>query len=287
LSVDSIFGIVLAIRTISHKQRIVIKKPLMKKITILFLFTISVLNLDAQYYCIFDNPDLDVATSKITSDEFVNPFGELTNEDYTVENEVLLDADLVKRYYYNESNLLVAQRNYTLEGELTGDNEGISIYQYQYNSKQQKTTIHYFDEEKLAFQAAFVGPAKIEYEYDVNGNQIKSTYYNKYYQLLETGASIIEYTYDDQNRISLEKQYDSNKNLLTDIAPIIRYTYNERGQVQKQSFLNAAEVEVSRLMDNDDEYDVASIYYEYEGEVINMHYYNTKGVLLGTEKSVE
>ena len=70
MSVDSIFGIVLAIRTISHKQRIVIKKPLMKKITILFLFTISVLNLDAQYYCIFDNPDLDVATSKITSDEF-------------------------------------------------------------------------------------------------------------------------------------------------------------------------------------------------------------------------
>lgn len=259
----------------------------MKHITILFLFTISVLNLDAQYYCIFDNPELDVATSEIMSDRFVNPFGDLTNGSYSVKNEVLLDADLIKRYYYNEKGLLVAQRNYTLEGELTGDNEGIAIYQFEYNANEQKTTILYFDEEKLAFQAAFVGPAKIEYEYNDKGNRVKATYYDKYYGLLKTGASIIEYTYDNQNRIMLEKQYNSDKKLLSDIAPIILYTYNDKGQVQKQSFLNADKKEVNRLMDNEDEYDIASIYYEYEGEVINMLYYNVKGVLLGSEKSVE
>jgi len=263
------------------------KKPLMKITTILLFCTLNILSVDAQYYCIFDNPDLDVATSPIISDQFVNTFGELTNGNYRVENEVLLDADLVKRYYYDENDLLISQRNYTLEGELTGDNEGIAIYQFEYNSANQKTAIQYFDEEKLAFQAAFVGPAKIIYEYDDKGNRIKATYYNKYYELLTTGAAIIEYTYDNQNRVMLEKQYNSDKKLLSDVAPIILYTYNEKGQVQKQSFLNAEKEEVSRLMDNEDEYDIASIYYEYEGEVINMHYYNVKGVLLGTEKSIE
>lgn len=263
------------------------KQPLTKITAALFFLTISILNVDAQYYCIFDNPDLDIATSSITSDQFVNPFGELTDVNFRVENEVLLDADLVKRYYYNENNLLVAQRNYTLEGELTGDNEGVAIYQFDYNENKQITTIHYFDEEKLAFQTAFVGPAKIEYEYNKKGNKIKATYYDKYYELLKTGASIIKYTYDNQNRLMLEKQYDANKELLTDVAPIILYTYNDKGQVQKQSFLNAEKKEVNRLMDNEDEYDIASISYEYEGEVINMHYYNVKGVLLGTEKSVE
>lgn len=258
----------------------------MKITAILFFLTICIQNMNAQYYCIFDNPDLDVATSQIKSDEFVNPFGELTNGTYRVENDVLLDADLVKRYYYDENDLLIAQRNYTLEGELTGDNEGVAIYQFEYNAENQKTVIQYFDEEKLAFQAAFVGPAKIEYEYDDKGNQTKATYYDKYYKLLETGAAVIEYTYDNQNRVMLEKQYDAEKNLLTDVAPIILYTYNDKGQVQKQSFLNAKEEKVSRLMDNEDEYDIASIYYEYEGEVINMHYYNVKGVLLGTEKSI-
>lgn len=263
------------------------KQPLMKITAALFFFTISILNVNAQYYCIFDNPDLDVATSAIESDRFVNPFGELTDTDFRVENEVLLDADLIKRYYYNEKDLLIAQRNYTLEGELTGDNEGIAIYQFEYNANGQKTTIRYFDEEKFAFQAAFVGPAKIEYEYNEKGNKVKATYYDKYYGLLKTGASVIEYTYDNQNRIMLEKQYNSNRKLLTDVAPIILYTYNDKGQVQKQSFLNAEKKEVNRLMDNEDEYDIASILYEYEGESINMHYYNVKGVLLGTEKSVE
>lgn len=265
----------------------VMKQPLMKITAILFFLITNIISVDAQYYCIFDNPDLDVATSPIKSDEFVNPFGELTNPDYRVDNAVLLDADLVKRYYYNENDLLIAQRNYTLEGELTGDNEGIAIYQYEYNTNDQTTTIRYFDEEKLAFQAAFVGPAKIEYEYNQKGNKVKVTYYDKYYGLLKTGASVIEYTYDNQNRIMLEKQYDANRQLLTDVAPIILYTYNEKGQVQKQSFLNAEKKEVNRLMDNEDEYDIASILYEYEGEIINMHYYNVKGVLLGTEKSVE
>lgn len=259
----------------------------MKITAILFFFTISILSVNAQYYCIFDNPELDVATSTIDSDKFVNPFGELTNSSYRVDNAVLLDADLVKRYYYNEKDLLIAQRNYTLEGELTGDNEGIAIYQFEYNAAGQVTTAQYFDEDKFAFQAAFVGPAKIKNEYNDKGNRIKSTYYNKYYELLETGAAVIEYTYDNQDRVMLEKQYNSSRKLLTDVAPIILYTYNEKGQVQKQSFLNAQKEKVNRLMDNEDEYDIASISYEYEGEVINMHYYNVKGVLLGTEKSVE
>lgn len=237
----------------------------------------------AQLYCIFDNPNLQVATSEISSDFFVNNFGDLTSDKYRVENVILATADLVKKYYYKGSTL-VAQRNYSVEGHLTDDEDGISIYQYEYDTRGNVIKVQYFDEEKMAIQAAFLGPAMIKYEYNLHGNRIKAAYYNKYYELLETGASIIEYTYDDKGRVILEKQFGSDKELLKEIAPIIRYAYNEKGKMVKQEFLDANEQVVSRLMDDDEE-DIASISYEYEGKIINMSFYNIKGVLLGTEKA--
>ena len=98
------------------------------------------------------------------------------------------------------------------------------------------------------------------------------------------GVSIIEYTYDNQNRLTLEKHFNSNKELVEETAPIIKYSYDDNGKVVQQSFLNAEQESVTRLMDDDD-YDIARIAYEYEGEIISMmHYYNSKGELLGSEK---
>jgi hypothetical protein len=258
---------------------------LTKPLTILF-FTLCAVTSDAQLYsCIFDNPELTIARSEISSDRIVNEFGDLANKNkgYHLENEVLSEADLVKRSYY-KNNLLVAQRNYTIDGELTSDDAGISIYEYQYNENGDVTKVQYFDEDKVATQAAFAGPAMIQYEYDSNRNRTKATYFDKYYNLLDLGISIIKYVYDDNNRLLTEKRYNSSKELVSETAPIVQYAYNNDGQISQQSYLNADNQTVTRMMDNDD-YDIAKISYEYIGKVVTaMHYYNIKGELLGSEK---
>lgn len=260
------------------------KVSIIKSFTILAI-TLCAFGIEAQplHFCIFDNPEAEVATVTILSDDIVNEFGDLVTDDYRVENEVNSQAELIKRFYYKE-NQLFAQRNYTLEGELIGDEAGIAIYQYEYNSKGDITKVEYFDEDKLATQAAYAGPAMIQYEYDTKGNRTKSTYFNKYHQLLDFGVSIIEYTYDNQERLTLEKHYNSKKELVNETAPIIQYSYDDNGKMVQQSFLNSEHETVTRLMDDDD-YDIARIAYEYEGETISMmHYYNSKGELLGSEK---
>lgn len=259
------------------------KVPVIKTFAIL-LCTLFTVTIKAQiYYCIFDNPEIVTASATITSDDMVNEYGDLVQDNYRVENEVNAEAELIKRFYYQD-NQLFAQRNYTLEGELIGDEAGIAIYQYEYNSRGDITKIQYFDEEKKAIQAAYAGPAMIQYEYDENGNRIKASYFDKYYNPLDLGVSIIEYTYNEQNNLILEKHYDAQKELVKETAPIIKYTYDEHGKMIQQSFLNSNNESVTRLMD-DDEYDIARILYEYNGEKVSMmHYYNIKGELLGSEK---
>lgn len=256
------------------------------KFFIILLFTFCANISNAQlYFCIFDNPEMETATSELASDEIVDKFGDLINKSkgYHSKNEVLSEADLVKRSYY-QGELLIAQRNYTIEGELTSDDAGIAIYEYEYDENSNLTKVQYFDENKEATQAAFAGPAMIQYEYDANGNKTKATYFDKYYNLLDLGISIIEYTYDNENRLLLEKRYNSKKELVSETAPIIQYHYNNEGQITQQSFLDANNQKVTRMMEDDD-YDIAKISYEYEGdEVIVMHYYNIKGELLGSEK---
>ncbi|NJN77280.1 MAG: hypothetical protein HC803_02270 [Saprospiraceae bacterium] len=252
----------------------------------ILIFTLCANISNAQlYFCVFDNPKMETAKSGIASDEIVNEFGELmnTSKGYHSENEVLVDADLVKHSYYN-NNQLVAQRNYTLDGDLTIDDAGIAIYEYEYNENGDITKVLYFDENKNAAQAAYAGPAMIQYEYDANGNRTKATYFDKYYNLLDLGISIIEYTYNDANHLTLEKRFNANKELVSETAPIVQYSYNNQGQITQQSFLNAENQTVTRLMEGDD-YDIAKIAYEYQGdEVTMMHYYNIKGELLGSEK---
>ena len=144
--------------------------------------------------------------------------------------------------------------------------------------------LEYFDEEKDAIQAAYAGPAMIQYKYDSKGNRTKASYFDKYHNLLDLGVSVIEYNYDNQNRLLLEKHFNAKEELVKETAPIIKYSYDDNGKVVQQSFLNAEQQTVTRLMDDDD-YDIARIAYEYEGEQISMmHYYNIKGELLGSEK---
>lgn len=254
------------------------------KFFIILFFTLYASVSNAQlYFCIFDNPEMETATAELASDGIVNEFGDLVNKSkgYHSENEILSEADLVKRSYY-QNDLLVAQRNYTISGELTSDDAGISIYEYEYNEKGNLTKVQYFDENRDATQAAFAGPAMIQYEYDANGNKTKATYFDKYYNLLDLGISVIEYTYDADNHLLLEKRYNANNELVSETAPIIQYSYNNEGQIAQQSFLNANNQTVTRLMEGDD-YDIAKIDYEYKGKVTILHYYNIKGELLGSE----
>lgn len=220
----------------------------------------------------------------IGSDNFVNKFGDLTNDVYFVKNEVLKDEELVKRFYFKEK-VLIAQRNYTIEGELTGDEVGVAIYEYLYDGNKNLITVQYFDEEKEPFQISYAGPAKIEYKYDENNNRIEAAYYDITHHLLDLGTSVIQYVYDNDNHLVEEKHFDSERQLLTDMAPIIKYNYDNGGKLVKQSFHNAQHEMVNRLMDDDDE-DVAYISFEYsEGSLSVKHYYNKEGKLLGSEKS--
>lgn len=256
------------------------------KFSIVLIFTLCANISNAQlYFCIFDNPKMETVKAELTSDEIVDKFGDLVNKSkgYRSENEVLSEADLVKRSYFQDE-LLIAQRNYTIDGELTSDDAGIAIYEYEYDENGNLTKVQYFDENRIAAQAAFAGPAMIKYEYDANGNKTKATYFDKYYNLLDLGISIIEYTYNAENHLLLEKRYNSNNELVSETAPIIQYHYNNEGQITQQSFLNANNQTVTRLM-GDDDYDIAKISYEYEGdEITTTYYYNIKGELLGSEK---
>lgn len=277
-------GIVLDIiisRTNQHTS--IMKISFIKPLTILCFILCTVTAQAQLYFCIFDNPEMKTATASIVSDEIVNEYGDLTTDGYRVDNEVYADAEMIKRFYY-QNNQLFAQRNYTLEGELIGDEAGIAIYQYEYNAKGNLTKLEYFDEEKAAIQAAYAGPAMIQYKYDSKGNRIRASYFDKYHNLLDLGVSIIEYNYDSQNRLLLEKHFNAKEELVKETAPIIKYSYDDNGKMVQQSFLNSDHETVTRLMDDDD-YDIARIAYEYEGEQISMmHYYNSKGELLGSEK---
>lgn len=256
------------------------------KIIFISAFTLCTTISQAQLYnCIFDDPESMTADIKIESDALVNEYGDLSNttKGYEVTSEILSEADLVKRHYF-KNNLLVAQRNYTIDGALIGDESGVAIYEYVYDASGNVTKVMYFDENKTAVQAAFAGPAKIEYEYDNNGNRTKATYYDKYYNLLDLGVAIIEYIYDGSNNLTLEKRFNSERELVKETAPIIKYTYNDAGKVLHQLFLDVNNTAVTRLMEND-EYDIAKITYEYDGDEVSMvYYYNIKGELLGSEK---
>ena len=117
-------GIVLVYN--GKNQRIIMNMSIFKYFTIL-LFTICGSSAKAQlYFCIFDNPETDNLTASIPSDKIVNEYGDLVKKDYKVENEVSREADLVKRFYYNGATL-IAQRNYTINGELSSDEAGIAI----------------------------------------------------------------------------------------------------------------------------------------------------------------
>ena len=220
----------------------------------------------------------------IASDAFVNKFGDLTNDAYIAKSEVLAEEEMVKRFYF-EDKLLTAQRNYTIEGELVGDEVGVAIYEYLYDANKNLLKIQYFDEEKEPFQISYAGPAMIEYKYDDKSNRTEAAYYDITHHLLDLGTSVIKYVYDDNDHLVEEKHFDSERELLTDMAPIIKYNYDNGGKLVKQSFHNAQHEMVNRLMDDDDE-DVAYISFEYNGGSLSVkHYYNKEGKLLGSEKS--
>lgn len=261
------------------------KKPVLYYIIFLFIVLVIKPTQGQVYQYIFENETKGIeAQSSITSDAFVNNFGELTNTNYSVKNEIFSEEDLVKRFYFS-NNKLIAQRNYTVSGTLIDDEVGISIYEYKYDDNDNLVKISYFDNEKKAFQMSYAGPAAIEYKYDDKNNRTEVTYYNALYELLDLGTAIIKYKYDKTGKLTQEQHFDAEENLLSDMAPIIKYAYNNEGELIKQTFHNAKHELVTRFMDDDEE-DIAYIAFEYaQKELKAKHFFNKEGRLLGSEES--
>ena len=261
------------------------KKPALYFITFLLLMLVILPAKGQVYQYIFESEEKGIeAHSFVTSDAFVNNFGELTNNTYSVKNEIFSEEDLVKRFYF-ANDKLIAQRNYTVSGELIDDEVGVSIYEYKYDDNQNLVKIKYFDNEKKAFQMSYAGPAAIEYKYDDRNNRTEVTYYNAYYELLDLGTAIIKYKYDKTSKLIQEQHFDAEENLLSDMAPIIKYAYNNEGEMIKQTFHNAQHELVTRFMDDDEE-DIAYISFEYaQKELKAKHFFNKQGRLLGSEES--
>ncbi len=251
----------------------------------LFCMTFCLTTQGQVYEHIFENETKGLeAQTFVSSDAFVNNFGELTNSQYSVKNEIFTEEDLVKRFYFSNEKL-IAQRNYTVNGKLIDDEVGVAIYEYKYDDKGNLISIRYFDNEKKSFQMSYAGPAAIEYKYDDKNNRTEVTYYNAKNELLDLGTAIIKYEYDKEGKLTQEKHYDAEENLLSDMAPIIKYIYNNEGELVKQTFHNAKHELVTRFMDDDTE-DIAYIAFEYaQKELKAKHFYNKEGELLGSEES--
>lgn len=214
-----------------------------------------------------------VATIK--SDNFVNHQGVLTNILYNSEINVK-GEDLVEHFYYNENGQMIAQRNYTLMGELIDDDFGVAIYEYDFDKNGNCIEIRYFDEEKEMFRTNFIGPALIRMDYDRYNRIIRVRYFLDDVSLIEDETAVIEYEYDEKGYLVEERLFDYDYLPLDYKAPIINYIYDESGKVVEQRFLDTKGNICNRFLEEDED-DFAIIKYVYQGDSTIPVLYDVKG----------
>ena len=199
----------------------------------------------------------------VPSDKFINEKGELIGASLRVENKII-DQELIEKSYFDEKDRLVVKRYYDHYGVLYYDDDGIAIYEFDYDEIGNRIEVRYFDEMKHPFQINFVGPAAIKYKYDEKRRVTQVTYLDAAYKLnASMGIAMITYKYDEKGRLTEEKRLDEEKNPIDFFAPIIQYKYDNNDRVIEKSYRDAQGIITSRMMDDDDENEIAIIRFSY------------------------
>lgn len=215
------------------------------------------------------------------SDAFISNNGELSNNDFTVKNEVDNSQEIVKKFYYNADGHLVCQRNYDFESRLAYDERGVSIYEYQYDANNNITEERYFDEEKNYFKQESIGAAIIKRQFDTNNRVIEISYFLDEQTKLQFGTSSIKYNYSADGTSAIEKHFAPDGQLVDFCAPIVLVEFNGTGQIIKKTYQTSEQKTCGRFMDGDKD-EVAVIMYEYDnGKLINQKAFNKEGKLIG------
>lgn len=214
------------------------------------------------------------------SDKFVNSGGEIIEGNFTVKNIIDNDNEVVKKFYYDKEGRLAFQRNYDFEGKLMYDVEGVAIYEYQHDTKNNVTEERYFDEEKYFYQPNQTGAALIKRKFNTKSQLLEISFFVNQEIMIEYGTATIKYEYKEGGHLAYEKHLDDDGNLVDFCAPIVLIEFDENNRVIKRSFMTSSKKVCGRFMD-DDEDEVAVIEYEYISDVVIQKAYNKDGKLLG------
>lgn len=221
-------------------------------------------------------------SNAIKSDAWVNNTGELINAgEFTVQNEVNNDLEIVTKSYFNAAGHLVCQRNYDFTGQLMYDDNGVAIYEYDY--KENKVVEErYFDENKELYRQENLGAAIIKREYNSNGDLVELAYYMDQNTMVQEGVATLKYEYSADRASADEKHYAANGQLIDYCAPIVTLEFDEQRRIIRKTFKNSNNEKCGRFFDNDAS-DVAVIEFEYNGDkLISQTAYDKNGQLIGT-----
>ncbi|MGB0863564.1 MAG: hypothetical protein ACPG19_02990 [Saprospiraceae bacterium] len=222
------------------------------------------------------------AQSEFTkSDKFVNEKGELIDGNFTVENRIDNENEVVKKFYYDKEGRLAFQRNYDFEGNLMYDMEGVAIYEYQIDGKNNVTEERYFDEQKYFYQPNQIGAALIKRKFNRESQLLEISFFIDNETSIEYGTATIQYEYTENGSLAYERHLDDKGNLVDFCAPIVLIEFDGNNRVVKRSFMTSSKEVCGRFMD-DDEDEVAVIEYEYLNDTVVQKAYNKDGKLLET-----
>lgn len=247
-----------------------------KSIKILFILLLSMPSISyGQWF--MDEAEIEVVA--ISSDNFINEKGNLTNNKFSSKTKLIGD-ELVEKSYFNQKNMLIGKRYYDHYGDLYYDDYGVAIYEYKYDEKGNRIEVKYFNEAKVPFQINFIGPATTRYNYDNENRIIRISYFNASGDLSGSmGSAVIEYQYDEKNQIIAETRLNDEEEPIDFFAPLIKYQYDEEGRMIEKSYHTVEGELVSRMLDeNDDQTAIIRLSY-LGGEVIPTFYDKNNQVL--------
>jgi len=215
----------------------------------------------------------------ISSDDFINEKGNITNKNFSVRNRVI-NEELVEKSYFDQKSMLIGKRYYDQYGDLYYDDYGVAIYEYKYDEKGNRIEVKYFNEDKVPFQINFIGPAAIHYNYDDNNRVIRISYFNASGDLSGSmGSAVIEYQYDDNNRMVAETRFDDEEEPIDFFAPLIKYQYDEDNRVIEKSYHTVDGQLTSRMLDEEDE-PTAIIRLDYLGGEVVASFFDKRNQLI-------
>ncbi|WDI30970.1 hypothetical protein PUV54_13500 [Hyphococcus flavus] len=149
---------------------------------------------------------------------------------------------------YDEFGNYLERGNYTLDGSslLINEQRGYAGFRYEYDpSGHNRISLELFDENKKGVANATSGFARVEYDYDQQGNMIEIRFLTTDGVLMDrndTGLAIIQHEYDSRGR-RIETRYLNAKGVLTNDArtsiAVTRREYGDHGVPTRVTNYNA------------------------------------------------